>query len=61
MWEIVLASEDFKAVVTQRWSMKLVLDTVAARGSSNTQCLDPKHVGSVWGEVINVDRVFLQN
>lgn len=38
-----------------------MLHTVAAGVSFGTQCLDPEHVSSVWGEVNNLDRAFLQN
>lgn len=41
--------------------MKLLFHAVAARVSFRTQSLDPEHISSVWGEVANLDRAFLQN
>lgn len=41
--------------------MELVLHAVAARVAFGTHCLNPEHVSSVWGKVINLDRIFLQN
>lgn len=41
--------------------MELVLGAVAARGPLRTQRLDPEHVGTVGGEIINLDGAFFQN